>query len=215
VTPRIRFEIQLITPDESRATGHTEATPMQRPRLRSTWLGTCLLLLATQASALSFDDVALEGTVGSGANESIILVDWDSGVTESHAWLFQWDGVASYGDAFDAIMASVAGFSGSQSSFVTFMDYDDGVDAHVTEFSGWLSFWESADGESWATTFDGVYTQALVDGGWAGVNANLPEIWPGDAPSVPTVIPEPSTALLLALGLGAVTIGRRRWPRGR
>jgi len=105
VTPRIRFEIQLITPDESRATGHTEATTMQRPRLRSTWLGTCLLLLATQASALSFDDVALEGTVGSGANESIILVDWDSGVTESHAWLFQWDGVASYGDAFDALMA--------------------------------------------------------------------------------------------------------------
>ncbi|MBW2666834.1 MAG: PEP-CTERM sorting domain-containing protein, partial [Deltaproteobacteria bacterium] len=72
-----------------------------------------------------------------------------------------------------------------------------------------LSFWESGDGESWLTTELGVYEQLLVDGGWVGVNANLPEIWPGDAPLVP--VPEPSTGILVALSLvGLSARGRLR-----
>ena len=94
---------------------------------------------------------------------------------------------------------------------VQYVNYDEGSENHVTVYAGWLSFWESPDGETWLDTQLGVYQQPLVDGGWVGVNANLPEIWPGDAPSLP--VPEPSTGALVALSLIGLST-RRRIGRG-
>jgi hypothetical protein len=79
----------------------------------------------------------------------------------------------------------------------------------VTTAIVWLSFWNSLDGETWLTNNFGIEDEPLVDGGWAGANANLPSgTWPGDAPSVP--VPEPSTAGLVGLGLLALA----RWRAG-
>jgi hypothetical protein len=192
-----------------RETGRTRDTnAMNRNILRSTWITFIALLLATDAFALSFDDVLIDGTVGSGANETMIVVDWETGATPSHAWRFRWDGLLSYADALDALTANVTGFSWSQTSFVQFVNYDDGSEQNFSDYPGWLSFWESADGETWIDTQLGVYQQLLVDGGWMGVNANLPEIWPGDAPSLP--VPEPSTGVLVALSLVGLSAGQRR-----
>jgi len=181
---------------------------MKRKTLRKLWITLTALCLAGEAAALSFDEVLIDGTIGSGASETMIVIDWETGATPSHAWRFQWDGLLSQADALDALMANVAGFSWSQTSFVQFVSYDHGGEQHTTDSPGWLSFWESADGETWLDTQLGVYQQVLVDGGWMGVNANLPEIWPGDAPTVP--VPEPSTGALVALSLVGLSAGRRR-----
>lgn len=167
----------------------------------------------TPALALSFLSVATEGEVGTptGVNQAMIVFDWDAGTTESHAWLYRWDGSATLADAFDAIVSAEGGaFSWSQDPFVQFIHYaDDDGDNHVSAAPGWISFWGSADGESWSTTASGVYDELLADGGWAGANANLPSgTWPGGAPSVP--VPEPGTALLVGLGLTGMAVRQRR-----
>ena len=180
---------------------------------RIIWISITTLLLAGEAFGLSFDDVLTDGTIGSGANETMIVIDWETGATPSHAWRFQWDGLLSYADALDGLATNVSGFSWSQTSFVQYVNYDEGSENHVTVLAGWLSFWESSDGESWATTPEGVYLQPLVDGGWAGVNANLPEVWPGDAPAMPMPVPEPSAALLFALSFVGLSV-RGRFGRG-
>ncbi len=160
------------------------------------------------AQALSFSDVRVEAEVGGGANEAMIVFDWETGVTPSHAWLFRWDGVASVANAFDAIQAAEPGFEWPGGNFVSFIRYDgDDGDQHDSLVTFQLAFWNSLDGESWEVNDVGVAQQLLVDGGWSGANANLPAgVFPGDPPNVP-IIPEPSTALLL--GLGIALLGRR------
>ncbi len=166
------------------------------------------------AKALSFADVATESEVGSGANEAMIVVDWKEGVSPSHAWLYRWDGSASYADAYAAIQAATLGaFDWSGGNFVEFMSYDDADgDQHDTQAAFFLSFWSSLDGVSWETIDVGVEEQLLVDGGWSGANPNLTDdidLFPGDPPNVP-LVPEPSTALLLGMGLALVGSRRRQ-----
>ncbi len=180
---------------------------------RIIWIAIATLMLAGEAFGLSFDDVLIDGTIGSGANETMIVIDWETGATSSHAWRFQWDGALSYAGALDTLATNVSGFSWSQTSFVQYVNYDEGSENHVTVYEGWLSFWESTDGENWLDTQLGVYQQPLVDGGWVGVNANLPEIWPGDAPTVP--VPEPSTGTLVAMSLIGLSARRRIGRRDR
>jgi len=187
---------------------------IRNTRNRKTLLSILLLALVVAPAtthALSFTDVIVESEVGVGASEAMIVFDWQAGVSPSHAWLFRWDGSASFADAIVAIDSAEGGdFAWSGGSFITFIDYADGDgDAHVTTNSGWLSFWDSSDGESWLTLSVGIGDALLVDGGWAGANPNL-EIdgWPGAAPVAP--LPEPGTALLLALGLVGFALQPRR-----
>ena len=105
------------------------------------WISVTTLLLAGEAFGLSFDDVLIDGTIGSGANETMIVMDWETGATSSHAWRLQWDGALSYAGALNALMANVSGFSWSQTSFVQYVNYDEGSENHVTVYEGWLSFW--------------------------------------------------------------------------
>lgn len=171
------------------------------------------LCLTVQVSGLNFSQVQIESTVGSGANEAMIVFDWKSGTTPSHAWLFQWDGTAVVADAYNAIQLATPTFSWSQAAFVTELDYNDGSELHLGNGDGWMSFWNSGDGESWNTNNFSVFDQPLIDGDWSGAN---PEVsppnwsWPGPAPTVP-LVPEPASIGLL---LGGVTLLRSRRLRG-
>ena len=165
-----------------------------------------LMGIGAPAWAIPFSAVDTQGTVGTagGASQAMVVIDWD---TDSFAWLFEWNGPATYADAYDAILAAEGGnFSWSQAAFVLDMSYTTGGQTYSTGSPGWLSFWSSTDGSSWSTTNLGVYDEPMVNGGWAGAQANLPEIWPGSAPTVP--IPEPGTALLMTLGLAMLSIKR-------
>ena len=76
----------------------------------------CLVLVFSSfasATLVTYDSqpVNIEGTVGSGSNETMIVIDWESGVTESHSWLYQWDGAVYVDDALNSIAAAFAGFS--------------------------------------------------------------------------------------------------------
>lgn len=191
---------------------------LDRNTLLSTLLSTlptlllALVVAPATTHALSFTDVIVESEVGSGANEAMIVIDWQAGTSPSHAWLFRWDGAASHEDAYAAIdIAEGSDFSWSGGPFVSYMDYaaDDDGDAHATTNIGWLSFWSSGDGESWLDLQVGIGDEALVDGGWAGANPNL-EVngWPGEPPVAP--LPEPGTSLLLGLGLFGLAAQPRR-----
>jgi hypothetical protein len=189
---------------------------LDRNTLLST-LPTLLLALVALAvapattQALSFTDVIVESEVGSGANEAMIVIDWQAGTSPSHAWLFRWDGAATHEDAYAAIdVAEGSDFSWSGGPFVSFMAYaDDDGDAHTTTNIGWLSFWSSGDGESWLDLQVGIGDEQLVDGGWAGANANLEvDGWPGEPPLAP--LPEPGTSLLLGLGMFGLAVRPRR-----
>ena len=168
-----------------------------------------VVFASSPALAIPFTDVVIDASVGSGSNEAMIVFDWKTGSTPSHAFLFSWDGVATFGTAYDAIEAAVAGFDWSGGNFVSFIDYFDGSEQHETTNDGWLSFWNSADGENWVLNGVGVLEQVLVDGGWAGANPNVDPTssWPQPPPNVP--VPEPTTGLLMATALLTLCTRRR------
>ena len=166
-----------------------------------------LVVAPASAQAMLFSEVLTDGSVGSGAKQAMIVFDWKSGVTQSHAWLYRWDESATVADAFNAIDAAESAFSWSHAAFVTELDYDDGVDYHMGDRDGWMSFWNSSDGENWTTNNLGVMAQPLVHNEWSGANP-IANPWPGSAPVVPT--PEPATIGLLAAGAGAILLRLRR-----
>ena len=182
-------------------------TQTSRRMCRNLFGGLLLLLLSgNSAMAIPFSAVDLEGTVGTagGTNEAMIVIDWDA---DSFAWLYQWNGTATFSDAYIAIADSEGGaFSWTEGNFVETMSYTTGGQTYTTGAAYWLSFWNSADGYTWSTNSLGVEEQPLVNGGWAGAQANLPangDPWHGPQPSVP--IPEPGTAVLVLVGLVALT----------
>lgn len=140
--------------------------------------------------------VEVDSLVGTGSNQTMIVVDWETGLTPSHAWLYQYDGTKFVADALDAIVA-VSSFEWSQNAYVEFMNYDDGAEVHQTLNFGWLSFWNK-DGGDWQWNGYGVYEQELVNGSWSGIIADDP-VWGDIAPTIPQ-IPEPATMLLIAVG---------------
>lgn len=158
------------------------------------------------AIPISYDGIAVEveSLVGTGSNQTMIVIDWESGLTESHAWLYKYDGSKVVADALDTIQSSVADFEWSQSAFVQYINYNDGSEYHQTVNTGWLSFWNKDSG-NWQWNNLGVYEQQLLNGGWSGTIADDYPDWGDVTPTIP--VPEPAAVLLFAFGAFAA---RRR-----
>ena len=166
-----------------------------------------MLVGISNATLVVYDglNVQIDGEVGTGSSQTMVVIDWLSGVTQSHAWLYKYDGSKTVADGFDAIQTAVATFSWSGGPFVSAIDYNDGTDNHQDFSGGWISFWNKDSG-NWATNGLGVSEQLLKNSGWSGSVVNDTGTW-GDIPPV-VPVPEPTTIALF--GIGAILFRRRK-----
>ena len=179
--------------------------------------------------------IEVDAWVGSGENESILVVDWNiySGPyqTESHAFGFRWDGTAYESDMLDAlneagVFTVTSGYGGA---FLYDIVYNDGVDnhTHADEEGSWnlastddpYALWGAMSSDwttlgDWDANMAGYNEELLADGQLEGLNAIA---WFSGDPNayfldVPFAAPVPVPAAVWLLGSGLLGLAgiRRR-----
>jgi len=182
--------------------------------------------------------VDVEDWVGSGANETILVVDWNkldqeaNGqdiVSESHAFGFRWDDEAYESDMLTAfndagILVVETGYGGAFVNNISYWDAEDNeVHSHI-ESGSWNLASTSDPSAEWGTWGDsewdfntaGITEELLADGQFEGINAimfygTLPA-YADNQLDIPTVsaVPAPAAVWLLGSGLlGLIGIRRR------
>lgn len=180
--------------------------------------------------------IEVDAWVGSGANETILVVDWNfmggPYQTESHAFGFRWDGTAYESDMLNAlhdagVFTVTSGYGGA---FLLNIAYNDGTDQHLhIEEGSWnlastanpYAQWGAMSPDwtklgEWDANMAGYNAELLVDGQLEGINAIL---WFGSYPpgqtvddyplNVPFAVPEPASLGLLLMG-GLLGLCRRQ-----
>ncbi len=162
--------------------------------------------LTSSVVAASYDfngtTVDVDDWFGTGANESLIVLDWNDTngpyTTESHAWGYRWSGTTTIKDALLAIEAATSlsieyAFGGG---FVNHADYADGIDTHTTAgYAGWVWVGSTSDGGlNYTLNGGGVDVELLEHHTIEAINWN-PGDWTGDNFTLP--VPEPGMAMLL------------------
>lgn len=162
-------------------------------KFRSIGLGTALLASglgglssATAATIAQSSDV--EFVVGTGANQATLIIDFNDGfTTESFAWGYQWDGVASGADMFLAVagadprLSPVSFGTGLSGFFISSIDYDDDTDRHSEAGGSFVTF--PNDYVSWSYYLSGGFAGDDTPGAGgtplsvAGGGLNLPTAW--------------------------------------
>ena len=207
----------------------------------------CFLLFAmffvsstAQASAYNFNDtwVDVEAWVGSGANETILVVDWNkidqeaNGqdiVSESHAFGFRWDGTAYESDMLAAfndagILTVTTGYGGAFVYNIGYWDEEDNeVHLHIEEGSWNLAStsdpnaeWGTWGDSEWDFNTAGINEELLADGQYEGINAimyygTLPD-YADDQLDIPlaAAVPVPGALTILFAGLLGLTGMKRK-----
>jgi len=163
--------------------------------------------------------VEVDYWTGSGANETIIVIDWNMTngpyISEAHAWGFRWDGTAYLAGTLAAIDAAGSldltyGYGGG---FLLHAFYGDaGGDKHNTQspidYAGWWWLGDTTDGGlTWTANLVGTNAKTLAHGRIEGLNMDS-GAWTGATLTIP--VPEPATIGLLAAGAGAILLRLRR-----
>lgn len=202
-------------------------------------LSVVALSSAAHASTYNFNGtwVDIEAWAGSGANETVLVVDWnklDNGaatVSASHAFGFRWDGTAYESDMLAAfndagILTVTTGYGGAFVYNIGYWDEaDNEVHMHVEEGSWNLAStsnpnatWGTWGNSEWDFNTAGIDQELLIDGQYEGINAIM---WFGtlpsyadtqlDLPLASAPVPVPGTVWLLGSGLlGLAGLRRKR-----
>ncbi|MEN6355544.1 MAG: PEP-CTERM sorting domain-containing protein [Armatimonadota bacterium] len=204
-----------------------------------------MILGATAASATPYEFNSVSGKTawidvdawaGSGANESILVVDWNimggPYQTESHAFGFRWDGTAYESDMLNAlnnagVFTVTSGYGGA---FLEDIVYNDGVDhhTHADELGSWnlastsdpYAKWGAMSSDwtklgDWNANMAGYNQELLANGQLEGINAiqwfsGDPNVYPLNVPFV--AVPEPGSLIAMVsglIGMGGLVMRRR------
>ncbi|GAB4279975.1 MAG: hypothetical protein Kow0068_04060 [Marinilabiliales bacterium] len=103
---------------------------------------------------ISFNDVNIEGYTGTGQNEAMFIVDFDSdsiGVDSSFAWIVRFDADSISGDSIlSKISTDFTDFTYDYSGgFLNNVNYVKNFITYTNPNPGWFSIIESNDGVNW------------------------------------------------------------------
>ncbi len=186
-----------------------------------------MLVLAASAQAYTFNQVDTEFWVGSGANEALLIVDYNgygggSDGGPSFAFGFRWDGAAKGLDLFNAMNAdgrlTVTKYNTTQSGIYYYnigFAYDGlsyAWTAGKVPFRGGYGtdgeIWNSGTNGSFGSMKYGLDTITLANGTWFGYSVNSPGFLAPDIPQAP--VPIPGALWMLGSGLLGLVGFRRR-----
>ena len=138
-----------------------------------------LIVLGLKAQ-INFDEVAIENWVGSGSNEAMFILDFDSdpvGMDSAFAWGIQFDGDSISGDEILSLIAQDDdNFSFTMSGgFLSNINYYYSNLNYTNPNDGWFSILESNDGSVWE--WNNGIADNIADGQWFGIVAMNTETW--------------------------------------
>jgi hypothetical protein len=180
--------------------------------------GLCLLAATCGASALTFEDVIVSESYGTGGSSAMCVIDFGP---RSYAFLYRFDGART---GFDMLAALDAPNTGLQVDYTVFdfgimiddFAYNNQAKRVVTEeYKGW-NYYTSADGVNWISSSVGCADRNLSNGSWDGWNYTGfdPVTWEPTAPPPVTPTPEPSSMVVLSSLLGLAASRSLRPRRG-
>lgn len=173
---------------------------------------------AAPALALTFGDVVISESYGSGPNTALCIIDFG---TRSYAFSYSFSGTKSGMDMVLDLDVPNTGLDvfytdwGSWGIFVDDFQYLNTAKRSTTGvYPGW-AYYTSNDGETWTPSPVGAGQRTLYNGAWDAWSYTGfdPNTWMPSDPGPVTPIPEPGSALSL-LGM-LVCAGARLLPRVR
>ncbi len=129
---------------------------------------------------IGFNEVNVEGWVGTGQNEAMFVVDFDSdpvGMDSTFAWGINFEGDSINGEEILSLIAqSNSNFSYTLLGvFLNNIVYEKNGQAYTNPNSGWFSIIESANGENWEWNMG--ISDNIGNGQWYGMVAMNTETW--------------------------------------
>lgn len=158
-----------------------------------------------QASSFGFADVPLSNYIGSGANTSGLVIDFNDGsATERYIFAYEWDGVAgevSGAEMLDAVATALPEFS---------YTLGGGSIADSAFFNSMTYSGQAQTNGDFVTNFD--YWGYFIAGGVAGEDAGTPVAIPGAGPVIPNVLNgAPTGSSAVAFGAPGRFIDNGSW----
>lgn len=197
------------------------------------WAGlTIALALPVQASPIVTDFNDIEYWVGSGSNQAALVLDFFDG-GNGVVWGYRWDTPPS--QTAENMILAIDAVDPSLSIGVTYYDFGGGPTAAIDSFTyggrsatpDWVNspglyFFIGTAYNNMVSTFEGVSDHALVNGEWLalalrdynlGDYSIIPSPFPTFEPAQAPAVPEPSTLVLVAIGLASLLV--MLWVRHR
>ncbi|MEZ5196244.1 MAG: T9SS type A sorting domain-containing protein [Bacteroidales bacterium] len=137
-------------------------------------------LLAIYVHAqINFNQVNVEDWIGTGPNEVMFVVDFDSdsvGVESAFAWGIHFENDSISGvQIIELIAQSNPDFIYSGAGFLDNISYTSSGQTYTNPNTGWFSILESFDGETWA--WNSGISDNVGNGQWFGIVVMNPDTW--------------------------------------